>query len=395
LLKFEDGQYNFRHLNFQEFLAAVYIVDNFTDYGKAIEMYWNDERYSEVIDLYIGYLSIDNKRWANQIIQDVLNKEDSDSFHRWRLAARSILDVHEKRREIEVVDLAAEKLRKIIQSQAAPKALADAGEILGRLGDRRDLELFTGVKGGTYGFENRTVQINPFEISKYQVTNQWYAKFVEDHGYKNRKLWSDQGKQWLDYNQARHPRFWSERRWNCPNSPVVGVSWYESCAFANWLTVKKKDGFTYSLPDENQWEASAAGFENREYPWGSEWEDSRCNTHESKIGKTSSVGIFTKGDTPEGISDLAGNVWEWTKTDYHSKNPLTDFRFDVDLQKLLDDEKIDELISKLEEKDRRLPVLRGGSWDFNRYFARCADRSWSSPSYRYFDVGFRCVRTLT
>ena len=73
---------------------------------------------------------------------------------------------------------------------------------------------------------------------------------------------------------------WHERSWTCPNAPVVGVCWYEADAFCRWLTMTCDDGFTYRLPDEKEWEAAAAGFEKREYPWG-KWAEDRCNTRES------------------------------------------------------------------------------------------------------------------
>lgn len=230
-------------------------------------------------------------------------------------------------------------------------------------------------------------------MAKYPVTNQWFDKFVEDDGYKRPEYWSEQGKRWLDYTKAEHPRFWRERRSDCPNSPVVGVCWYEADAFCRWLTVERDDGHMYGFPDANQWEAAAAGFEKRKYPWGNDWDAGKCNTGESKIEKTSPVGIFTQGDTPDGISELAGNVWEWTRTDYHSEQELTDFRFDEAMQELFDDKNWEELSSMLREKDRQLPMLRGGSWIDDREVARCAYRDLDDPVSRFHYVGFRCVRT--
>ena len=129
-------------------------------------------------------------------------------------------------------------------------------------------------------------------------------------------------------------------------------------AFCSWLTETRKDGYSYHLPDENQWEAAAAGFEGREYPWG-EWKEDSCNTDETDIDKTSSAGIFLKGNTPEGVSDMAGNMWEWTAGEY----------------------------------DKDTMVLRGGAWSNDRNFARCANRFGLHPFYRGFSLGFRCVRT--
>ena len=150
LLTLQDGQYNFRHLTLQEFLAATAIVDKETDYAHAIAPHWGDERYGELIQLYVGYLSIENKRWANRIVAETLQGPDSAPFRRWRLAAKALLDMHRDRREPDVVKLAVEKLESIIASDAGPKERADAGETLGWLGDRRDLERFVTIPKETY-----------------------------------------------------------------------------------------------------------------------------------------------------------------------------------------------------------------------------------------------------
>ena len=186
--------------------------------------------------------------------------------------------------------------------------------------------------------------------------------FIEDGGYENKDLWTPEGRKWLDYTKVKHPRFWNDRKWRCPNLPVVGVSWYEACAFTQWLTAEMGDGMVYRLPNEKEWQAAAAGLSCREYPWGDQMDKNNCNYNESKIEKTSPVGVFRKGDTPEGVSDLGGNVWEWTLSDYYSKKVLEHFTFDEAVQRLFDEQKWEEYVSKLGEKTRQLPILRGGSW---------------------------------
>ena len=146
------------------------------------------------------------------------------------------------------------------------------------------------------------------------------------------------------------------------------------------------------MPDEKEWEAAAAGFKGRKYPWG-DWAEDRCKIIESGIEKTSAVGIFPKGDTPEGISDLSGNVWELTCSDYYGGQGRGDFAFDEKMQKLYDERNYDEWSKALGEKNRQLPVLRGGSWNFGRGDAGCTSRFWLHPDGRHFNVGFRCVRT--
>jgi len=361
VLKFEDGQYGFWHLTFQEFLTASYIVNNSTDYHEAILQYWGDNWYKEVIELYIGYLSIENKSWANKIVKNIIDAEDTAPYNKWLLASRSILDIHKDRRENEVLDVTRKRLMEIVETYVSPQTRAEAGDTLGWIGDPRNLKEFIYIEGGEYKLILGKVKIKPFEIGKYPVTNQWYDEFIRAGGYENKEYWTNEGKKWLEERKIKEPQYWNDRRGKCPNAPVIGVSWYEAYAFMRWLTTQSNDGYEYRLPDEGEWEASASGFEGRIYPWGNDWDKNRCNNKEIGIDKTSTVGIFKDGNTPEGVTDLSGNVWEWTSSRY---DEIKDFR-----------------------------VLRGGSWPDQGDLCRCANRHWINPEFNCAFVGFRCART--
>jgi formylglycine-generating enzyme required for sulfatase activity len=361
LLKFENSQYSYWHLAFQEFLTADYISDNSSDHIAAIQSYWGDEWWEESLALYIGYLSIEHMRTANDIIAQALDSGDKTTFARWRLAARSLLDIHQSRRDPHVVRQAGSRLIEIIDKGAEPKALADAGETLGWLGDPRELQTFVAVEGGEYDLEDLgTHTIASFEIGRYPVTNAWFAEFMAAGGYETESLWSPEGQKWLGRNKPKQPVYWDERRWKCPNAPVVGVCWYEADAFCRWLTADRKDGHTYFLPSEIQWQAAAAGKEKREFPWVGEITTRHCNYVDTKIGNTAAVGIFKIGNTPEGVADMAGNVWEWIDSWY--------------------------------DNDEDTRVLRGGSWIYTARDCRCAARSNSGPDSRHGNIGFRCAR---
>lgn len=97
-----------------------------------------------------------------------------------------------------------------------------------------------------------------------------------------------------------------------PNHPVVFVSWYEAVAFCGWLA--KKLGQPILLPTEAQWEKAARGTDGRRYPWGPEITPEHANYADTGIGATSSAGVFPQGQSPYGLQDAAGNVWEWTTT---------------------------------------------------------------------------------
>ncbi|NCQ25927.1 MAG: formylglycine-generating enzyme family protein, partial [Armatimonadetes bacterium] len=114
-----------------------------------------------------------------------------------------------------------------------------------------------------------------------------------------------------------------------PNRPVVHVKWYEAVAYCNWLTDKLRSVAPrgrYRLPTEAEWEYAARGEGRRLWPWGddppliAENVATRCNAWigDNYAASTTPVGIYPLGRTPEGIDELAGNVWEWCSSLYQS-----------------------------------------------------------------------------
>jgi len=210
------------------------------------------------------------------------------------LAAKGLVNIQKARREPPLVDFAAEKLLEVCHSTTQADVRLDAGEILSSIGDHLDFKEFIAIKGGIYQLGEQEIEIEPFELGKYPVTNQWYAEVVKFGGYQNFEYWTVEGQQWLAAKKVTEPRFFRDRAWNRPNAPVVGVCWYEAWAFVAWLNVSRDDGYRYFLPNEQQWWAAAAGKKGREYPWKGDWRDDACNIEECGLRKTSPVGYFQK-----------------------------------------------------------------------------------------------------
>jgi formylglycine-generating enzyme required for sulfatase activity len=171
-------------------------------------------------------------------------------------------------------------------------------------------------------------------------------------------------------NEAwREPRYWNDSQWRGEEHPVVGVSWYEAVAFCLWLS--EATGERIMLPTEAQWQYAAQGDDGRKYPWGNEWACERCNNSVKPChseGTTPVRQYEGKGDSPFGVVDMAGNVWEWCLTGYHDQsnelNGSTDLR-----------------------------VVRGGGWFyFTKADCRCTFRYGDLPFTSYNFRGFRIAR---
>jgi len=172
------------------------------------------------------------------------------------------------------------------------------------------------------------------------------------------------------------PQWWHDPEYNHPAHPVVGVCWHEARAYCAWLSAQT--GEAYRLPSEVEWEAAARGRAGRRYAWEGDFDPARCNSFESHARGTTPVGVFPAGDTPQGIADMSGNVWEWTGSLYRP------YPYGADDGR-----------ENAEDGDGRR-VVRGGSWRFGRGFARCASRNGSPPGSRDGNLGFRvlCVSPI-
>ena len=165
-------------------------------------------------------------------------------------------------------------------------------------------------------------------------------------------------------NEISHGDFWIDR-YEYPNvvgqMPMVDVSWQQ----AQQLCQDRGQ----RLCTEAEWEQAAKGSDNFAYGYGPEFEAERCNTpwpDESgrwRRHRTSTSGAFGGCQTPAGVFDLIGNVWEWTDGWY-------------------------------DETAGWRPV-RGGSWFQNVNFARSDGRYGRhlTPQYRLDLIGFRCCRS--
>ena len=173
-----------------------------------------------------------------------------------------------------------------------------------------------------------------FYIDKYEVTNAEFKEVFPEH----------------EFPEGRE------------NYPVTGVSWNLAVDYAK--AVGKR------LPSEVEWEKAARGPDGLEFPWGNEFDEALCNTAASKHNGPAERGEYIEGVSPYGCVDMAGNVYEWTQDWYQAYDG-------------------NQFVTK--DYGQIFRVLRGGSYDSERFDVRCAKRHFDKVSSTREDYGFRCA----
>jgi len=394
LLERGPGEYGFIHLTFEEYLAAAAIAlahqGDAAAIAEALGRRVGDAAWHEIIRLTVGYVGLVQQmdRVAGGIVQALAAQQPGPPGEAVVLAGEAVADACEvgvdAGSRAKVIDALIATMR---QPDVPGKLRRRAGWLLGRLGwAPEDLDHFVEVPAGPFLYgddkQPRTIQ-QRYWIAQYPVTNRQFARFIEAGGYRRRELWTRTGWEWREEQDISQPEYWEDSEWNNPIFPVVGVSWHEAMAYANWLDgvlaeqglmvagrrMDKPQEYAVRLPAEWEWERAARGRDGREYPWEGQFEAAYANTADEEwntIGGTTAVCAYPQGVSPTGAWDMAGNVWEWCVNPYDQPE-------DPDL----------------EGDDRR--VRRGGSWDDLPRFARAAFRGGNLPVYRFYDVGFRLV----
>ena len=218
-----------------------------------------------------------------------------------------------------------------------------------------------------------------FYVSRYPVTVAQFAAFVAA-----RKL-QDVSLEIGDHDTLRDPA----------SRPVCSVSWHEAGAYCKWLNsalanapwdnkisqLIRTGRWQVALPSELEWEKAArGGLARKVFPWGDTADPERANYDDSGIGRTSAVGCFAANN---GLYDMAGNVWEWTRSLWGKESNAPTFRYPYDPN--------DHDRESPDAADDIYRVVRGGSWGNHRNSARCAIRYRDVPGSRYYDLGFRVV----
>ncbi len=222
------------------------------------------------------------------------------------------------------------------------------------------------------------VELDGYYLDRDAVTNRRFQKFVDAGGYDEFELWPQEVwpslMRFVGKDGKPGPAGWNGSKFpkDKADHPVVGVCWYEALAYARWVGLR--------LPTASEWQKAAGwpeplGGMTHRYPWGELFDPTRANLWASGLGTTAPVRSFPQGDTPNGIHQLTGNVWEWLD------DPL-------------------ELVPNLNDEEyfepwRPMRRLHGGAFD--TYLPTEATTHFitgQSELDRRANIGFRCALTL-
>lgn len=194
------------------------------------------------------------------------------------------------------------------------------------------------------------VSLPAYYVDRHPVTNAQYMEFVKAAKHRMPAHWVAAGNR-MPPGRKDHP--------------VTHVSIEDARAYAKWANKR--------LPKEVEWEKAARGAKGLIYPWGAEYETGMANDESQGKGDTTPVGTYPDGKSPCGCLDMAGNVWEWTDTNFHLYPGCKD---------------------TLTPGDEKLIVIKGGCFMDDKMFLRSSFRETVHPASEYAcraTLGFRCV----
>lgn len=410
-----ESNYTFLLRVFQEYLAACYLADNNYPEFVAGLVRSDPDRWREVAILAGANASAGNRKYALWSLVDALIP-DNDHFinnENWvgiQIACQSVIEIlgntEIERPNDHKINKLRTKLIELMESKnLSPVDKHRIGQNLSKLGDIRfnkDLwqlksdeslglihipagKFVMGDKKQRKQSESHvnpehTIRLPNYWISKYPITVAQFRVFTNSENYPF-DLW--------ELNPVE-------------TAPIVGVTWYDALEYTKWLdkNIKQhaiyevsngnknllwlslvKGSYYVTLPSEAEWEKAARGLNGNIYPWGNKYLNDTANTLEANIGSPSVVGCFNQGDSYFSVSDMSGNVWEWTRSLWGHDWKMPSYKFPYSVNKT----KRENIYAS---KDI-FRIVRGGAFSASVKYARCAFRDAVLPDIRSDGFGFR------
>jgi formylglycine-generating enzyme required for sulfatase activity len=324
-----DGEFEFWHLTFQEYLAALELAMG-GDWWGHVERRLFDDRWSELVLLLGGCLRRSGGlRAARRFIEKILatGQDKAGKAQAVGLVGRVLRDLQPYGGDPAVGTAYEAALKETLAlfapgGEAVPEEVrVQVGEALGQAGDPRlanEAANRVALPGGRFWMGTRRkdrkgydpepkdeeswvhpVIVSPFTIGRYPVTVGEFQRFVEAgyRGFLNPRFWSPEGWAWREKEGLGEPGSWDRQHWH-RNRPVVEVSWYEASAYCGWARGR--------LPTEAEWEFAARATEGRRYPWGAAEPDRNRANFGMRVREATPVGIYPGGGYAGGGLRLGG-----------------------------------------------------------------------------------------
>jgi len=269
---------------------------------------------------------------------------------------------------------------------APPAARADDRHRVARFGGGR-VRVGTNDRAAAYDNERpqHEIDLAPFTIDVFPVSNADYVEFIRAGGYERRDLWSDAGWAWRNESGVEAPKYWMRdgNDWCVrvmdrvmsvdADMPVCHVCFHEADAFARFAGKR--------LPTEVEWEVAAgwnaSARRMQAFPWGDEpATPERANVDQLSFS-TAPLGAYALNWSPLGCYGMIGDVWEWTSSDFQPYPGYRTFPYPEYSETFFGNE---------------YKVLRGGAWATRPGVVRNSFRNWDYPIRRQIFAGFRCAR---
>ena len=238
----------------------------------------------------------------------------------------------------------------------------------------------------TYGWDidygNLTVEVQPFLVSKYLISNQEFLEFIRDDGYNNPEFWDRESWNWKQKYDVQQPKFWLPtnngyryrtvfEEIDLPLDFPVEVNHYEAMAYCRW------QGAQTRLLTEAEWNLVTRGLPAQAQDNGNDSLNTNNYNLNFKYGSPTPIGMADQSNNDFGLCDLRGNVWQWLGDKF---NYLPGFQPHY-------------LYQDYSQPffDNKHYLMVGGSWASMGAYASAFCRNWFRPHF-YQHVGLRIAR---
>ena len=410
----------FPHRMFQEYLAGRYLSNSRNFASRASRLLQDGNYWLRTVLLSVGHsVHVDGELDSPLFLLNRLCPEVPGGDERaWRnvwfageaLAEFGVDQALSDDYGSVVVNRVKQGLVALVEgNHLTPGDRAKAAAVLGRIGDPRfrpdrwhlpadEMLGFVSVGAGPFtmgsdqGIDQdaydhelpqHTVELPAFFIAKWPVTVAQFNAFVDD-----------------ELNGGFSPSDPQCLR-GIPNHPVTQITWTEAVAYCRWLTDRLLESdaipaalsahlrgarpWTVTLPSEAEWEKAARGSRATMFPWGDDVTRDKAHYGEPDAEQSTAVGCFPAGRSELGVEDLAGNVWECTRSLWGAEREFPRFTYPY----RPDYTGVER--ENLQAAPEMLRVVRGGAGELDPRQIRTAYRFWLGPHQRGRNVGFRVV----